>query len=579
MAGAEELNAGDMINERFEIKRELGRGGFATVFEGVDTHLDRRVAIKVLHGAVLSKRAQDHRIIERFEREAKLAASVDHPSVVNIYDAGEIEHLGEPFIVMEFLSGISLQDYLDEHGAIAPEVLLPLFKQVLIGLGFAHEKGIVHKDLKPDNIFYRYPDTIRQALCIVDFGIAHIGRSDSHRVTRDGEFFGTPMYMPPEYISSQQVSAACDVYQMGLILIECLSGEPVVRHQDAMATLLMHLNRTFTIPDALLDSQAWPILERALSLDPEGRYADAMQFAEALATLPLSAWPSSEALRGGDASKAPRRLTAVEDRLDSADQEAISRAWHEEVSYRTLTDVSATKQGELPDLLRAPRAPSQADEAAPPRDPSFDESPLDARSDRRLLGVIAALVGTLIVIAALIATELAQNETPPPLDPVASASIEALASPEPDVKPLDVHPTDPPIAQQVIEQAPSIVSVSLSGEPPGASVSSASGEPLGEAPLELEFESLKAPARRVVVSRQGYEPLALEISPSLSAAGARYDLEPSPRRERVDKPPRARRREEVIKAPPEEAPSSPLKLPGSLPEKQKPAPAGILLPQ
>lgn len=128
--------------------------------------------------------------------------------MVNIYDAGEIDAVGEPFIVMEYLKGVSLQDYLDEHGAMEPARLVPLCRDVLVGLGFAHELGIVHKDLKPDNIFYRYPGTIRESLCIVDFGIAHIGRSNSQRVTRGGEFFGTPSYMPPEYIKERRVSSA-----------------------------------------------------------------------------------------------------------------------------------------------------------------------------------------------------------------------------------------------------------------------------------------------------------------------------------------------------------------------------------
>ena len=178
------IKQGYLINDRFEIREQLGSGGFATVFKGLDRRLSREVAIKVLHGAVIGESAHDQDLLVRFEREAKFAANVQHPCIVNIFDTGVIEGIGEPFIVMEYLQGRALDEQLIEASAMEASKIVPLFVDMLVGLGFVHEAGIVHKDLKPGNIFYRYPGTMRESLCIVDFGIAHIGRSDSQRVTR-----------------------------------------------------------------------------------------------------------------------------------------------------------------------------------------------------------------------------------------------------------------------------------------------------------------------------------------------------------------------------------------------------------
>ena len=141
MKSTQRIKAGFVINDRFEIVKKVGEGGFAMVFEGRDLNLDRQVAIKVLHGALLGggdDREKD--VLERFEREARLAATVDHGSIVKIYDVGEIAGVDEPFIVMEFLRGCSLQDYIEKHGALDPQKLLPLYQDLLVG-GHGHAAG------------------------------------------------------------------------------------------------------------------------------------------------------------------------------------------------------------------------------------------------------------------------------------------------------------------------------------------------------------------------------------------------------------------------------------------------------
>lgn len=603
MASAEVFKAGYVINDRFEISRLLGQGGFAMVFEGTDRNLGRKVAIKILHGAVLKSSENDHRVIERFEREAKLAASVDHPSVVNIYDAGEIEGLGEPFIVMEYLKGDSLQDYLDSKGPIEPERLLPLFKDVLMGLGYSHELGIVHKDLKPDNIFYRYPDSMRESLCIVDFGIAHIGRSNSGRVTRDGEFFGTPSYMPPEYIAEQKVSAQFDVYQMGLILIECLTGQSVVYHEDAVATLLMHLNRQFRIPAALLESDAWPVIERAIAANPSLRYKNALGFAEALHSLPASAWPPLSEMTAVPIkeAKVPASMGAGLDEPES-DVEDIefADAWKQEDSYRTTgSSHIATQAGSVPDDLK-PYEPSdehskhaasiingsahsaEITEELPFADgsPSLVDSLASQHSNR--LGVIAIAIILLVLCAGGAIAMLSNTEEPkkPKVDGVVVSKQEPkekLDPPKVEEVPAVVK-VDPPVDATPPEPVAEPVQVAISGEPTGALVTDRSGKILGTAPFTITFDSKDANGQIVVVSRKGYRDAELQIVPALASSGAHYELDKIRKRtsSKTVKPPEEKPEKQPVKPIKDKTPK--VELPGKTPKK-KPEGSGILLPK
>ena len=174
---------GDVVEGRYEIMKRLGEGGFAKVYLAHDTVIERDVAIKFLdlrgiHGTddMLST------VLERFRREAKLAARIRHRNVVNILDIGQVgDDTYSPFIVMELLDGYDLEDQLNEHGPMRPEHLLPLYIDCLDALGEAHDLGIVHKDLKPSNLFLSDPNMRSEALRIVDFGIAHIknGPGDS----------------------------------------------------------------------------------------------------------------------------------------------------------------------------------------------------------------------------------------------------------------------------------------------------------------------------------------------------------------------------------------------------------------
>jgi serine/threonine protein kinase len=586
MQSTDRIKAGFVINDRFEIVKKVGEGGFAMVFEGRDLNLDRQVAIKVLHGALLGggdEREKD--VLERFEREARLAATVDHGSIVKIYDVGEIEGVNEPFIVMEYLRGCSLQDHIDRHGGMEPKKLLSLYQDLLVGLGFAHEAGIVHKDLKPDNIFFRYPGTIRESFCVVDFGIAHIGRNNSRRVTKNGEFFGTPAYMAPEYITDQRVSPSLDVYQMGLILVECLTGEPFLFHEDAMANLLMHLNRNKALPAGIAASPLGPIIERAISQKPELRYQNAMEFAEALAKIDPSTLELANPARRSDSaltsqSTAPgiAPLMELNTGLGDDDSEA-AMSWHAEaeqsedlgsfafedtaaqgsrstkfIAPEVVSDLSEASDiiEEREERLRNRSAPAPevleenadiaSDAPEPEEEPQrvlaersetrvvheadfFEPDP--PSNNKKVVGILAALL-LMILVAGGVALSLANNQndtrTPEQVDPGAlAANSSETTPPEDETSPPTTATTPPPEEKKLAETTPEDkASVVVQIATVPEGASVFDGETLlGKTPYPVEFESKDAEKRSLVVRQDGYEDLELEVVASGPAVVAR----------------------------------------------------------
>lgn len=286
------MERGFVINDRYEVNQRLGSGGFAVVFVGVDRQIEREVAIKVMNtGGAIDDEETRQQLVTRFQREAKLAARVDHPNVLNIFDYGIIDGENEPFIVMELLQGHDLEIHLQRQGGMRPFRAITLFIDTLVALGVAHEQGIVHKDLKPSNLFLKRPDTRFESLCILDFGIAHIEQQMRSRLTRAGQLMGTPAYLAPEYSSDSIVTPALDIYQMGLLLVEALVGEAVVTHPEPMSAMFQHVRGELEIPVALLECPLGPVLQRALAMDHTARYQNGLDFADALAEVPQGSVP------------------------------------------------------------------------------------------------------------------------------------------------------------------------------------------------------------------------------------------------------------------------------------------------
>jgi serine/threonine protein kinase len=236
--------------KRYELKDRLGHGGMATVYGARDLKLDRDVAIKLL----ADNFAGDDEVRRRFSREARLAAKLDHPNIVQVFDVGEDE--GRPYIVMEQVEGGTLGDRLDGRRRSVPRAeALRLLSQLCEGLGHAHAKKLVHRDIKPQNLLLRASDG---CLKITDFGIARAAE-ETTRLTQAGKVIGTERYMAPEQLSDGKITPAVDVYACGVVADELLpqSRPPELRE----------------------------IVERCLREDPAERFTDARSLGEALATV------------------------------------------------------------------------------------------------------------------------------------------------------------------------------------------------------------------------------------------------------------------------------------------------------
>jgi len=189
---------------------------------------------------------------------------------------------GLPYMVMEMLRGHDVEVELAQNGPMDPVRLLPMFTACLDGLGQAHATGIVHKDLKPANLFIDVSDPSRERLKVVDFGIARMGQAEEVRLTQTGQPVCTPGYAAPEYVTHLRATAAVDVYQMALILVEMLCGDPVVEDRNPLNCIMRHVKGDLTLPPSLMESPLGAVLRKALALKDTDRYPDCSAFSKAL---------------------------------------------------------------------------------------------------------------------------------------------------------------------------------------------------------------------------------------------------------------------------------------------------------
>jgi serine/threonine-protein kinase len=257
---------------RYEIKAELGRGGMATVYRAYDSSFDREVAIKVLPREFL----HNPQFLDRFQREIKTIAQLEHPAIVPVYDVGE--HDGVPYFVMRFMPGGSLSDMI-KKGRFSLEDTARITERLASSLSYAHRKGIIHRDLKPDNILFNedgYP-------FISDFGIAKFAAAQTN-LTGSG-IIGTPAYMSPEQATGDALDLRSDVYGLGVIIYHMLTGKQPYNADTPMGVAIKHV--TDPVPDILLAASDLPeelseVMKKVLAKDREERYPTAIEFARAL---------------------------------------------------------------------------------------------------------------------------------------------------------------------------------------------------------------------------------------------------------------------------------------------------------
>ncbi len=274
---------GWVVDERYEVLQLLGEGGMGCVYRARHRVLGRQFALKALRPEL----AQDLTLAERFVQEARAAAAISHPNVVSITDFGMLDH-GQPYFVMELLEGRTLSSVLRERGSIEPEQVALIARSIASALSAAHEVGVIHRDLKPDNVILLGDETVPSALKVLDFGLAQL--LGKRRLTRDDIVYGTPQYMSPEQAAGEPLDARVDVYSLGILMYEMLTGRVPFEADSYMGVLTKQIYSEPTPP-----SLACPAIERCpglegivlccLSKAREARYPSMLEIIEALERL------------------------------------------------------------------------------------------------------------------------------------------------------------------------------------------------------------------------------------------------------------------------------------------------------
>lgn len=266
---------GHVIGERLEILSAIGSGGMSTVYKAKHLLLNRIVAVKVMRADKASETAAI-----RFQQEAKAATTLNHPNIAAVREFGLTES-GDPYLVMDYIDGKSLADVLHQDGALLVDRTRKIMAQVCAGLDHAHSLGVVHRDLKPANIMLSTDESGIETARIVDFGIAKVLQKDDQlEVTRAGEIFGTPLYMSPEQGLGKTVDGRSDIYSLGCVMYECLSGKPPFVCSTALETLMQHSSE----PPAPLKvgGDLSKVVLCCLEKQPENRFQNAEQLRQSL---------------------------------------------------------------------------------------------------------------------------------------------------------------------------------------------------------------------------------------------------------------------------------------------------------
>ena len=289
---------GSVIADRYHILKKLGEGGMGTVYLAEHVKMGRKSALKVMNPGMNT----DPDAIARFNREASNASRLSHPNICGIYDFGETTD-GIIYLAMEFIEGSSLTSLIEKAGQLAPSRAASIVHQTADALQVAHDAGIVHRDLKPDNIMVTKNRDGTDLVKVVDFGIAKASSSDAQKVTKTGMVVGTPEYMSPEQLAGDKLDGRSDLYSLGLVAFNCLTGMLPFAAETAQEAMIMRLTDK---PRSLADVRpdvSWPAplqatLDKALVRDVDERYKSAAQFGREFSAA-IADMPMTQAIEAG----------------------------------------------------------------------------------------------------------------------------------------------------------------------------------------------------------------------------------------------------------------------------------------
>jgi serine/threonine protein kinase len=436
---------GHTLDEKYRLEERLGIGGMGTGYRGTHLLIDRPVAIKVLN----QRFVEDEAARVRFRREAKAAGRLQHTNAVTVTDFGQSAD-GYVYIVMELLEGRMLRDVLAKEAPLDPARAVSLMLQISAAVAAAHEAGIIHRDLKPANVFIVQRAEVPSVVKVLDFGIAKLAADsldddDPHTLTQVGAMIGTPRYMSPEQCDGAELTPAADVYSLGIILYEMLTGTVPFSGSTPLAIAMKHTSETPRSPREFVASIP-PALEQvvlhALEKRQEDRPADAAEFrAELLATAErlglehaaLTSGPNIEALRNVGTESPSGRLVIDISRLRE------SRATGQDVSELTLVSSSSPARGSDASGLLNRESPRVASRNFP----RLSVPLIVAGKSKKQLMIGAAIMVAILLIGATVAIRSRNSTTT--AEPIVAASPSPSVEPSPPPSP---SPSQKPAAKK-----------------------------------------------------------------------------------------------------------------------------------
>jgi serine/threonine-protein kinase len=383
---------GKVLADRYRIVRKLGEGGMGEVYEAQHVYIEKKFAIKLLRTEIMS----NQEAVTRFQQEARAASAIGHENIVEIDDFGRLPD-GRAYLAMEYLEGVALADAAKEPLTIPRAV--EVMRQVCTGLAAAHEKNIIHRDMKPENVFLVHRQG-REVAKILDFGIAKVSGHDNTapNLTRTGTIFGTPHYMSPEQALGKHLDKRTDVYSVGVIMYEIFTGAVPFRGDSFMAILTQHITATPARPRDVAPGRNIPeevenAILKAMSKEPDGRFANMVEMANELARIQMAL---------GGAPAQPQRTGGYQPTLLAADvlaarsHNAMAAAGSQAAMPRTGTPAPRTAAPVPRTVAPVQAAQSVAAQPAYVEPPIIDASPPKKKSS---VGLILAISGVALAAA------------------------------------------------------------------------------------------------------------------------------------------------------------------------------------